>query len=68
MFELFGKAQNSKKISRSWHLRLSLSVSIKDYIIEKKETNLKGGLLDTLFMSTFWSFMPTFFFMVSPQS
>ena len=46
IYEIFGKPQNSKKISISWHSRLSLSVGIKDYIIGKKETNLNGGVFD----------------------
>ena len=54
MFELFAKAQNSKKITISWHSRLSLSVSIEDYVIGKKEINLKGGVFDTLRLPTFW--------------
>ena len=53
-----GKRKIARKLAE---VGIRVKVSIKDYIIEKKETNLKGGLFDTLFMPTFWSFMPTFF-------
>ena len=59
---LLSLAKNSRIISINWHSRWSLCVSSKPYIILKKETNLKVGVFDTLFMPAFWFqmiFLPT---------
>ena len=47
-------AKNSRIISINWHSRLNLCVSSKAYIIGKTETNLKGGVFDTLLVLPFW--------------
>ena len=59
---LLSLAKKSRIISINWHSRWSLCVSSKAYIIGKKETNLKEGVSDTLFMPGFWFqmiFLPT---------
>ena len=47
-------AENSRVISINWHSRLSLCVSSKAYNIGMKGTNLKEGVVNTLFMPTAW--------------
>ena len=47
-------AKNSRIISINWNSRLSLCVSSKAHIIGVKRTNLKEGVLNTLFMPTAW--------------